>query len=70
MYILGVGLTWSNLNPSLNDDTFSMADVFVMLAVDFFLYALIAWYVDAVMPGDYGIPQPLYFPFTVSQNMP
>ena len=42
----------------------------VMLAVDFFLYALIAWYVDAVMPGDYGIPQPLYFPFTVSQNMP
>ena len=43
-----------------------MADVFIMLVVDSILYGIIAWYFDAVIPGDYGLPQPLYFPFTVS----
>jgi hypothetical protein len=37
-----------------------------MLFVDAFLYMIIVWYVEAVFPGEFGIPQPWYFPVTVS----
>ena len=46
-----------------------MADVLVMFVIDSLLYGVIAWYFDAVMPGDFGLPQPLYFPFTVSASL-
>ena len=39
--------------------------VSVMFVVDTVLYLLIAWYVEAVFPGEYGIAQPWYFLFTV-----
>lgn len=37
-----------------------------MLLSDTALYLLVTWYVDAVMPGEFGVPEPWYFPFTVS----
>ena len=59
----GIGSRWSNLNqgPSIDDDL-TLGLVMVMLAVDSLIYGLIAWYVEAVFPGDYGVPQPWYFP--------
>ena len=61
-----MGLQWDNIAVPLNvDDNFTMADTFVMLTVDSVIYGLITWYVDAVKPGDFGLPQPFYFPFTV-----
>jgi len=36
-----------------------------MLSVDIILYTIITWYFDALLPGDFGTPQPFYFPFTV-----
>ena len=48
-----------------NADNFTMGYVCIMLAVDICAYSLISWYLDALMPGDFGVPQPLYFPFTV-----
>ena len=65
--LLGSGLQWSNLAKPVNiDDDFSMAIVFVMLVSDCVLYGFIMFYVDNVWPGEYGIPQPWYFLFTVS----
>jgi hypothetical protein len=32
-----------------------------MIIVDSILYGMIAWYVDAVFPGEYGVPKPWYF---------
>jgi len=40
-----------------------------MLCVDTVLYILLAVYVEAVMPGDYGIPKPWYFPLTVNNEI-
>ena len=59
----GTGVQWSNLNhgPSIDDDL-TLGYVFWMFAVDSVVYGLIAWYVEAVFPGDYGVPQPWYFP--------
>lgn len=63
----GVGLKWNNFyKPYSVDDSFTMLHVFIMLIVDSIFYGLITWYLDNVIPGEYGIPRPLYFPFTVS----
>lgn len=61
------GLTWANAaSPVSADDNFNMAWVFLMLIVDSILYLAVAWYVNAVKPGQYGVPQPFYFPFLPS----
>ena len=59
----GTGVQWSNLNQRISvDDDFTLGLVLVMFVVDSVIYGLIAWYVEAVSPGDYGVPQPWYFP--------
>jgi len=64
---VGVGLQWSNVNTvSSVDDNFTMAHTLIMLAIDIVLYTLITWYFDALRPGNFGTPQPFYFPFTVA----
>lgn len=50
--------------PNTPDDTLSLGLVIVMLAIDSVIYLLIALYVEAVFPGEYGVPQKWYFPFT------
>jgi hypothetical protein len=62
----GTGVQWSTINKPVSvDDNFAMSYVFLMLIFDIFFYALITWYFDALLPGDFGTPQPFYFPFTV-----
>ena len=59
----GTGVQWSNINRGISiDDDFTFGLVLVMFVVDSLIYGVIAWYVEAVFPGDYGVPQPWYFP--------
>ncbi|XP_070581084.1 phospholipid-transporting ATPase ABCA3-like isoform X2 [Ptychodera flava] len=59
----GEGVQWHNINSGISvDDNFTFLQVIIMLLADTVIYLLIAWYVEAVFPGDYGIPQPWYFP--------
>ncbi|XP_058064618.1 phospholipid-transporting ATPase ABCA3-like, partial [Anopheles bellator] len=59
------GLRWSNLfEPATVDDGFSVGLVLIMLLVDAAIYLLIALYVEQVMPGEFGVAKPFYFPFT------
>ncbi|MBN3289285.1 ABCA3 protein, partial [Polypterus senegalus] len=58
----GTGVQWNNLFEPLNvDDNFSLAQVMGMLLLDSVIYGLVAWYVEAVFPGEYGVPLPWYF---------
>lgn len=58
----GTGIQWSNLCDSVTvDDDFSMAQVLSLLLFDAVLYGLVAWYMEAVFPGEYGVPLPSYF---------
>lgn len=50
------------------DDDFSMAQVMALLLFDAVLYGLVAWYVEAVFPGEYGVPLPSYFFLLVSHG--
>ena len=62
-----VGVQWDNIDkPVTVDDNITFGQLLVMFIADSFLYLLIMWYVEAVFPGDYGIPQKPYFLFTVS----
>ncbi|KRT81015.1 ABC transporter ATP-binding protein, partial [Oryctes borbonicus] len=63
----GKGLGWSDMfNPVNPDDTFTFGHVIIMLLLDAIIYMLIALYVEAVFPGDYGVPLEWYYPFTRS----
>ncbi|KAM3864274.1 phospholipid-transporting ATPase ABCA3 [Diretmus argenteus] len=58
----GTGIQWSNLFDSVTvDDDFSLAQVLGLLLFDALLYGLVAWYMEAVFPGEYGVPLPYYF---------
>lgn len=58
----GTGIQWHNLfDPVTVDDDFSMAQVIGLLLLDAVLYGLVTWYVEAVFPGEYGVPLPWYF---------
>ena len=61
------GLLWSNVaDPITLDTSFNMAWVFSMLVIDSIFYMTVAWYVNEVKPGQYGVPKPFYFPFLPS----
>uniref|UniRef100_A0A8D2J234 P-type phospholipid transporter n=1 Tax=Varanus komodoensis TaxID=61221 RepID=A0A8D2J234_VARKO len=63
----GLGLQWDNIWISpLEGDQYSFFFSIEMMFFDAFIYGLLAWYLDNVFPGDYGIPRPWYFPLQQS----
>uniref|UniRef100_A0A9J7YTW7 P-type phospholipid transporter n=1 Tax=Cyprinus carpio carpio TaxID=630221 RepID=A0A9J7YTW7_CYPCA len=63
----GVGIQWNNLFSSpLEEDSYNLTTCLVLMYFDAFLYGVMTWYIEAVFPGQYGIPRPWYFPFTKS----
>ncbi|XP_039280718.1 phospholipid-transporting ATPase ABCA1 isoform X2 [Nilaparvata lugens] len=63
----GTGAQWAEINSSpLYGDKFNLLYVIYLLLFDTCIYLLLTWYLEAVMPGLYGIPKPWYFPFTTS----
>lgn len=63
----GAGAQWTNFyEPATVDDNFSLGDAMGMLLLDSIIYFLVAWYMENIRPGDFGIPKPFYFPFTKS----
>ncbi|XP_053784251.1 phospholipid-transporting ATPase ABCA3 [Desmodus rotundus] len=58
----GTGVQWQDLLSPVNvDDDFSFGQVLGMLLFDSVLYGLVTWYVEAIFPGQFGVPQPWYF---------
>uniref|UniRef100_A0A8D1I9J6 ABC-2 type transporter transmembrane domain-containing protein n=1 Tax=Sus scrofa TaxID=9823 RepID=A0A8D1I9J6_PIG len=69
-FISKMEMKWNNiLSPVNPDDNFVFAHIMGMLLFDAFLYGLLAWYIDAVFPGKYGVPKPWYFFMQVSSNV-
>ncbi|KAM8851376.1 retinal-specific phospholipid-transporting ATPase ABCA4-like isoform 1-T1 [Spinachia spinachia] len=63
----GLGLQWDNIMTSpLEKDSYSFLTSLLMMAFDAVLYGVLAWYLDNVFPGQYGIGRPCYFPFQPS----
>lgn len=63
----GEGLHWHNLwKPVSIDDQLTVGMVMIMMLVCSLIYLLIALYVEKIFPGEYGVPEPWYFPFRKS----
>ncbi|KAF3821200.1 hypothetical protein GH733_011353 [Mirounga leonina] len=63
----GIGVQWDNLFESpVEEDGFNLTISVSMMLFDTFLYGVMTWYIEAVFPGQYGIPRPWYFPCTKS----
>ncbi|KTF93350.1 hypothetical protein cypCar_00031575 [Cyprinus carpio] len=63
----GVGIQWNNLFSSpVEEDNYNLTTCLILMYFDAFLYGVMTWYIEAVFPGQYGIPRPWYFPFTKS----
>ncbi|KAM9254507.1 phospholipid-transporting ATPase ABCA7 [Cariama cristata] len=63
----GVGIQWHNLGASpVPGDPYNFATAMGLLLLDAGLYGLATWYLEAVFPGQYGIPKPWNFPFLKS----
>lgn len=63
----GEGVQWNNFHePPSIDDNFTFLYAMLMLLFDTIIFAIVAWYVGNIRPGDFGVPEPWYFPFTVS----
>lgn len=66
-FFSGEGARWDNFyKPASVDDDFCLLDAMVMLLADTVIHLLITWYIENVRPGNFGVPRPFYFPFTVS----
>ncbi|XP_017334205.1 phospholipid-transporting ATPase ABCA1 isoform X2 [Ictalurus punctatus] len=63
----GVGIQWFNLLSSPTEgDEYNFTTSIIMLYVDAFIYGVATWYIEAVFPGQYGIPRPWYFIFQLN----
>uniref|UniRef100_A0A673MDI0 Zgc:172302 n=1 Tax=Sinocyclocheilus rhinocerous TaxID=307959 RepID=A0A673MDI0_9TELE len=63
----GVGIHWFNLRSSpMEGDSYNFTISILMLYADAVIYALATWYIEAVFPGQYGIPRPWYFIFQLN----
>eukprot|EP00794_Sanderia_malayensis_P008046 gene8046-8908_t len=63
----GEGAQWSNYYKStVIGDDYSLGTCVNMMLLDALLYMIILWYIENIMPGQYGIPRRWYFPFTKS----
>ncbi|KAK7502995.1 hypothetical protein BaRGS_00005621 [Batillaria attramentaria] len=60
------GIRWSNFDKPTYPNTVSVLDAMLMLVVDTVMHLIVTWYMDAVFPGEFGVPQPYLFFLTVS----
>lgn len=63
----GEGVTWKNMAKRISiDDSFTFGTVVAMQLWDTIFFFVLAWYLEQVFPGEFGIPRPFYFPFMPS----
>ena len=65
---LGGGVSLGNMFNSVTDWDEPMGFILVFLIFDTLLYGFLAYYLDAVFPGQYGMAKPWYFFCTVNFN--
>jgi ATP-binding cassette subfamily A (ABC1) protein 1 len=59
------GVTWSTFYVTPfngRSDGFTMNTVCLILLFDAFIYMTLAWYIEGMFPGEFGIPRKWYFP--------
>lgn len=59
------GVNWADFwKPAVFEDDITLGMVIMYMLASSILHLFITIYVEKVMPGDYGVPEKWYFPFT------
>jgi hypothetical protein len=66
----GVGLNAETFNETDSPSGYTFATTIQMLLLDSILWSVLAWYLNRVVPSEYGTPLVWYFPFTLSYWCP
>ena len=62
-----LGLSFTNISVlATEDDHLSFLAIMVFMLFDGLLYYVLAWYIEEVHPGKYGVAKPWYFPLMPS----
>jgi len=63
-----IGVQWSNFysSPYAMRNSFSMSTICLIMLFDAVVYMFLAFYIETVWPGEYGIARPWYFLFSLS----
>ena len=59
-----IGLSWSD--GGIVPGYYPVTEAYSWLLLNFFMYLMFAWYCDEVVPGEFGVKRPWYFPFTTT----
>jgi ABC-type Na+ transport system ATPase subunit NatA len=63
----GQGAQWSNFaDPNFTSQGYSVAQAMLMMFVDIFVYAFFAWYLNNVVPSEFGVTLKWYYPLSPS----
>ncbi|RNA24891.1 ATP-binding cassette sub-family A member 3-like, partial [Brachionus plicatilis] len=62
----GEDFSYLNLYENLFDDTLNLGAVLASMIGWTLLYIPVTWYIERILPGEYGAPLPFYFPFMPS----
>jgi len=57
----GMGVQWQNAFSSPNDQEIPFIQVLISLVLDTFIYLCLTFYLDNVIPQEFGVPKPYYF---------
>ena len=57
-----------NLFENLFDDPLNLGTILILMLVWSFVYLPLTWYIEKIMPGQFGIPLPFYFIVSVKQT--
>eukprot|EP00929_Paragymnodinium_shiwhaense_P115857 TRINITY_DN8500_c0_g1_i3.p1 TRINITY_DN8500_c0_g1~~TRINITY_DN8500_c0_g1_i3.p1 ORF type:complete len:2086 (-),score=492.32 TRINITY_DN8500_c0_g1_i3:221-6478(-) len=63
-----VGANWSELFMEVNNS--SLGEAMMMMTLDVFLWTLAGWYLDRILPKEFGVRMPPYFIFLSSYWCP
>ena len=59
-------LSLTNINSNLYDNNFNLGLILISMIVWSVLFIPLMWYLGKIMPSQFGIAKPLYFPFIPS----
>ena len=71
MEIMGTGAQWSSLfKHTITYKSFTLVRVLIAMSLSCLIYCILIWYIDNVWPFQYGVPKPIFFPFSKSYWCP
>nr|APD26552.1 ATP-binding cassette transporter subfamily A member 3-like X2 protein [Brachionus koreanus] len=62
----GKEFSYLNLYENLFDDSLNLGAILASMIGWTLLYIPVTWYIERILPGEYGAPLPFYFPFMPS----